>query len=214
MLFGGSKKNVGFWKPTGHWINTGCKQMLSWSLLLSTKCCGFACQTWRLWDWRSASLPWCSELSVTSAKCSVSKDKSPLATKLEHFIGWLCFDVKSFLTKPFISKRNLRQIFGGFSMQCMSVVLSPCDNWFKYCQECVPQAAGGRDSQSWQFSRNSCPPGAEFGPDYSLPLTRSLRFLTSYISLHHRDFHWCQLIYHLFALKLVISNSACCMCSL
>lgn len=113
-----------------------------------------------------------------------------------------------------LSQRNLRQIFGGFSMQCMSVVLSLCDNWFKYCQECVPQAAGGLDNQSWQFSRNSCPPGAGFGPDYSVPLSRSMRFLTSYISLHHREFHWCQLIYHLFSLKLVISNSACCMCSL
>lgn len=139
MLFGGSKKNVGFWKPTGHWINAGCRQMLSWSLLLSTKCCGFACQAWRLWDWKSASLRWCSKLSVTSAKCSVSKDKSPLATKLEHFIGWLCFDVKSFLTKQFSSKRNLRQILGGFGMQCMSVVLSLCDNWWKHCRECVPK---------------------------------------------------------------------------
>lgn len=214
MLFGGSKKNVGFWKPTGPWINAECKQMLSWSLLLSTKCCGFACQTWRLWDWKSASLPRCSELSVTSAKCSVSKDKSPLATKLEHFIGWLCFDVKSFLTKLFSSKRSLKQIFGGFSMQCMSVVLSLCDNWCKHCQECVPQAAGVLDSQSWQFSRNSCHSGAGLDPDYSVPLTKSLTLSMSYTSLHQRQFYWCQLIYHLFSLTLMISNSACYMCSL
>lgn len=214
MLFGGSKKNVGFWKPTGPWINAECKQMLSWSLLLSTKCCGFACQTWRLWDWKSASLPQCSELSVTSAKCSVSKDKSPLATKLEHFIGWLCFDVKSFLTKLFSSKRSLKQIFGGFSMQCMSVVLSLCDKWCKHCQEYVPQAAGVLDSQSWQFSRNSCHSGAGLDPDYSVPLTKSLTLSMSYTSLHQRQFYWCQLIYHLFSLTLMISNSACYMCSL
>lgn len=222
MLFGGSKKNVGFWKPTGHWINAGCRQMLSWSLLLSTKCCGFACQAWRLWDWKSASLRWCSKLSVTSAKCSVSKDKSPLATKLEHFIGWLCFDVKSFLTKQFSSKRNLRQILEGFGMQCMSVVLSLCDNWWKHCRECVPQAAGVLDSQSWQFSRNPCPPGAGLGPDYSVPLTRSLRLSMSYTSFHHRQFCRCQLIYHLFSLALMIllcllhvftSEAACFKCS-
>ena len=155
MLFGGSKKNVGFWKPTGHSINAGCRQMLSCSLLLSTKCCGFACQTWRLWDWKPASLLWYSKLSVTSAKFSVSKAKSPLATKLEHFIRWLCFDVKSLLTKLFSSRRNLIELTQDqktdllvSSIQCMSIVLSLCDNWCKQCQKCVPWAAEVLDTQS------------------------------------------------------------------
>lgn len=210
MLFGGNKKNVGFWEPTGPWINVGCKQMLSWSSLLSTKCCGFACQTWRLWDWKSASLPWCSKLSVTSAKCSVSKDKSPLATKLEHLlVTWFWCEVLPHKTVDL--KEKCEEVFGGFSVQCMAVVL--CDKWCKHCQQCVPRAAGVLDSQSWQFSRNLCPPGAGLGPDYSVPATKSITLSVSYTSLHHRQFYWCQLIYHLFSLTLIISNSAH-MCSL
>lgn len=85
-----------------------------------------------------------------------------------------------------------------------------------------PQAAGVLDSQSWQFFRNPCPPGAGLGPDYSVPLTRSLRLSMSYISFHHRQFYRCQLIYHLFSLALMIllcllhvftSEIACFKCS-
>lgn len=154
MLFGGSKKNVGFWKPTGRWINVGCRRMLSCSLLLSTKCCGFACQTWRPWDWKSASLLWYSELSATSAKFSVSKAKSPLATKLERFIRWLFWcevlTHKTVLLKEefdWVDPRSKDRSFG-FSVPCMSVVLSLCDNWCKRCQKCIPWAAGVLDSPS------------------------------------------------------------------
>lgn len=148
MLFGGHKKNVGFSKHTGHSINAGCRQTLSCSLLLSTKCCGFACQTWRLWDWKSASLLWYSELSVTSAKYSVSKAKSPPATKLERFIRCLCFDVKSLLRKLCSSRRRLIELthdqkmdFLVFRIQSMSLVLHLWQR-YKECQRCVPWAAG------------------------------------------------------------------------
>lgn len=45
-------------------------------------------------------------------------------------------------------------------------------------------------------------------------LTKSLRLSMSYTGLHHRQFYWCQLMYHLLSLTLMISNSACYMCLL
>lgn len=63
----------------------------------------------------------------------------------------------------------------------------------------------GQSNTCWQFCRDPCP-WAGLSPAYSTPLAKSFSLPISYTSLHHRQFYWCQLIYHLFSLALMIFN--------